>query len=108
MQTYGRLDYALLNAGIGERGDVVWSRDGSWQPTLDIDLRAVVEGVGLASRAMLTGNPDGDQPAPGSSSSGRAGTSGGGGVIMITASAGGVYPMPLRCVASLPGCTERH
>jgi NAD(P)-dependent dehydrogenase (short-subunit alcohol dehydrogenase family) len=57
---FGRLDYALLNAGIGERGELVWSAGGAWQQTLDVDLRAVMEGVRLAARTMLTGSPEGD------------------------------------------------
>ena len=97
MRQWGRLDYALLNAGIGERGDLIWCKGDSWQQTLDVDLRAVMEGVRLAARAMLTGNPQGsrsDIPAGGMRSSGSSG------VIMITASAGGVFPMPLRCATA--------
>jgi NAD(P)-dependent dehydrogenase (short-subunit alcohol dehydrogenase family) len=94
MRQWGRLDYALLNAGIGERGDMIWCKGDSWQQTLDVDLRAVMEGVRLAARAMLTGSPEGsrsDIPA------GDRRGGGSSGVIMITASAGGVFPMPLRC-----------
>lgn len=89
------------SAGIGERGDLVWSRDPrAWQQTLDVDLKAVMEGVRLAARTMLTGSPEGRRR---DSRNGNRGGSGGGGkaaeeagVIMITASAGGVFPMPLR------------
>eukprot|EP00892_Ulva_mutabilis_P010540 jgi/Ulvmu1/7859/UM004_0090.1 len=50
---WGRLDFALLNAGIGERGAIFASDDlAAWQPTLDIDLRAVLVGTQLAVRAM--------------------------------------------------------
>jgi NAD(P)-dependent dehydrogenase (short-subunit alcohol dehydrogenase family) len=95
MAAYGRLDYALLNAGISERGDVLWCGDRSWQATLDVDLRAVIDGVGFAARAMLTGDP---QAGPGGGGGGGSGGSGSGerGVIMVTASAGGIFPMPLR------------
>lgn len=95
---FNRLDYALLNAGIGEQGDMVFGKDGAWQATLDVDLRGVIQGVGLAARAMLTGDPDGNGGGSGGSSKG--------GVIMITASAGGVYPMPLRCGAMPHACAE--
>ena len=128
-QRYGQLDYALLNAGglarmalcpaasllcswytwqrprlapctaagIGERGDLVWSQGSRWQQTLDVDLRAVMEGVRFAARAMLTGSPEngGSAGASGASRGAR-----GEGVIMITASAGGTFPMPLRCGGS--------
>jgi hypothetical protein len=97
LRRFGRLDYALLNAGIGEAGDMLAARDGSWQPTLDIDLRAVIEGVGLATRAMLAGDPDESAGSRGRGSGGDGGSQPASrGVIMITASAGGVYPMPLR------------
>ncbi|EFN55092.1 hypothetical protein CHLNCDRAFT_134990 [Chlorella variabilis] len=97
---FNRLDYALLNAGIGEQGDMVFGKDGAWQATLDVDLRGVIQGVGLAARAMLTGDPDGNGGGSGGSSKG--------GVIMITASAGGVYPMPLSPVyaAAKAGCVQ--
>lgn len=103
-EAWGRLDYALLNAGIGERGDLVWCRSDKWQQTLDVDLKAVMEGVRLATRTMLTGTPDGNK----SSSQGSDGGGAQKGVIMITASAGGVYPMPLSPVysAAKAGCVQ--
>ncbi|PSC71056.1 zinc-binding alcohol dehydrogenase domain-containing 2 [Micractinium conductrix] len=110
---WGRLDYALLNAGIGERGDLVWTRSGNWRQTLDIDLTAVAEGVRLATRAMVTGSPEGRRsPSPGGGDDGPR-SSGGSqapppikGVIMVTASAGGTFPMPEAPVyaAAKAGC----
>ncbi|KAL4452074.1 hypothetical protein ABPG75_007736 [Micractinium tetrahymenae] len=112
-QAWGRLDYALLNAGIGESGDLVWCKSPSaWQKTLDIDLRAVAEGVRLAARTMLTGSPEGRRSdSPGGERAAGAGTGPGGQhkpVIMITASAGGVFPMPVSPVyaASKAGCVQ--
>lgn len=108
-RAWGQLDYALLNAGIGERGDLLWCRSPTaWQKTLDVDLRAVMEGVRLAARTMLTGSPEGRR------SEGRGGSEGAGAcsvdspVIMITASAGGVFPMPVSPVyaASKAGCVQ--
>lgn len=107
MRRWGRLDYALLNAGIGERGDLVWGRSPrAWQQTLDVDLRAVMEGVRYAARAMLTGSPDSSSSLSGSPDGGTAGPSEWAGVIMITASAGGTFPMPLSPVyaAAKAGC----
>lgn len=99
MAAFGRLDYVLLNAGISERGDLLWCADREWQATLDVDLRAVIDGVGFAARAMLTGDPQAGQGrGSGAGRGGQAAVQGGGerGVIMITASAGGIFPMPLR------------
>ncbi|KAL4437515.1 hypothetical protein ABPG77_003496 [Micractinium sp. CCAP 211/92] len=108
-RAWGRLDYALLNAGIGESGDLLWCRSPTaWQKTLDVDLRAVMEGVRLATRTMLTGSPEG-QRSESRSGAGGAGLGGQDGpVIMITASAGGVFPMPVSPVyaAAKAGCVQ--
>lgn len=93
MHRWGRLDIAVLNAGIGERSDLVWGEPaGAWQATLDINLRAVAEGVRLAVRAMTGGQPDRKC----------------GGAILVTASAGGIFPMPVSPVysASKAGCVQ--
>ncbi len=81
LRAYGRLDYACLNAGVMERGDVLHARGagaadgGRWRETLAVNFAAVADGAGLAARAMAA-------------SGGRGGT------VMVTASAGGVFPMP--------------
>lgn len=111
MECWGRLDYALLNAGIGERGNLIAGRSNGWQQTLDIDLRAVMEGCRLAARSMLAGSPEGAVPsrATGSSSSGAgSGSPTDAPCIMITASAGGTFPMPLSPVyaASKAACIQ--
>ncbi|GAB4818806.1 hypothetical protein N2152v2_005852 [Parachlorella kessleri] len=87
MQRFGSLDYALLNAGIAEQGDLLWSSDtNNWHKTLDVNLTAVLTGTRLAVRAMEQQETKG-KPAHC--------------VIMVTASAGGVYPMPLAPVYSV-------
>jgi NAD(P)-dependent dehydrogenase (short-subunit alcohol dehydrogenase family) len=91
IQRWGRLDIAVLNAGIGESADLVASSsDDAWRRCLDVNLSAVVFGVRLAVHLM----------AP------RGGPAPVGAAIMITASAGGVFPMPLSPVysASKAGC----
>lgn len=56
---YGSLDVVVLNAGIGEQGDIFdpatprHASEGGWQATLDIDLTAVI--TGLRCRAGLEG-----------------------------------------------------
>lgn len=47
-----RLDVCVLNAGIGERGDVFDPQNEGFQKTLDVDLTAVISGIrcGLAWR----------------------------------------------------------
>mmetsp|Transcript_28821 Transcript_28821/g.73503 ORF Transcript_28821/g.73503 Transcript_28821/m.73503 type:complete len:670 (-) Transcript_28821:412-2421(-) len=74
---HGSLTLAVLNAGIGERGDVFDPANGAWQRTMDIDLTAVIAGVRAAALAM--------------------GPTGGGSVVAI-ASAGGFFPMPVAPV----------
>jgi NAD(P)-dependent dehydrogenase (short-subunit alcohol dehydrogenase family) len=71
--TFGSVDIVCNNAGIGGEGDL-FGEEGPWRAMLDINLRAVIEGTRLAVRAM------------------RA--AGGGGVIVNTASMGGLLPMP--------------
>ncbi len=71
---YGTLDVAFLNAGVMERGDIVMSTTTDYLSTLNINLGAVVVGCNLAARAMAH-NADG-------------------GVLLLTASAGGLFPMP--------------
>lgn len=45
MARYSRLDAAVLNAGIGERGDFFNAKNAGWQRTLDVDLTAVLHGI---------------------------------------------------------------
>lgn len=63
----------------------------------------VLEGVRLAARAMLTGSPATAPSRPPSPGAGKEGQKPEWkGVIMITASAGGTFPMPLRWAELLP------
>ncbi|KAK2077140.1 hypothetical protein QBZ16_004774 [Prototheca wickerhamii] len=78
VKRHGSLDIAVLNAGIGERGDVTSVSDDSWRPTLDVDLTAVLDGVRVCTRAM----------APGGGRRARQG------VILTVASAGAFFVMP--------------
>ena len=92
------LPHCIPPPGIGERGDLVWTRSGNWRQTLDIDLTAVAEGVRLATRAMVTGSPEGRRsPSPGGGDDGPR-SSGGSqapppikGVIMVRCRAGWVW-----------------
>lgn len=84
----------------------MWGRsDTAWQQTLDVDLRAVMEGVRLAARAMLTGSPTGGR---GGARSSEARITSSSPCIMITASAGGTFPMPASPVyaATKAGCIQ--
>ena len=73
MERCGRLDIAVLNAGVGERGSFLHDEDGGdWRRVLAVDLLAAQWGVRLAARAMM--------PA-------------GQGTILVTASAAAVYPI---------------
>ncbi|MEW5301523.1 MAG: hypothetical protein WDW36_004380 [Sanguina aurantia] len=74
MARFSRLDAAVLNAGIGERGDFFSVKNTGWQRTLDVDLTAVLHGIRCATLAMQ---------ACGSSGS-----------ILSVASAGALFPMP--------------
>lgn len=71
---YGTLDIAFLNAGIMERGDLIASTTTDYLTTLNVNLSAVVVGCNLAARAMAR--------------------NANGGVLLLTASAGGLFPMP--------------
>lgn len=68
------LDVAFINAGVMERGDVLTSTTHDYLQTLHINLTAVIVGSNLAIRAMAQNNN--------------------GGVLLLTASAGGIFPMP--------------
>eukprot|EP00887_Chlorella_sp_A99_P002267 scaffold10.g2267.t1 len=102
MERWGRLDAAVLNAGIGESGDLVWGEpEGAWEKTLALDFTAVAEGVRRAVRCMAGAGGDAGADGPvaaqrcGGERERRPAARGGrrGGAILVTASAGGVYPM---------------
>jgi NADPH-dependent curcumin reductase CurA/short-subunit dehydrogenase len=109
-QTYGRLDFALLNAGIGETEDLISgpynnnidnhddNNDNAWKRTLDVNFTAVAQGCRLAVKHMMMTNKQISQPSHSSSSSPPPPPSNG--VIMVTASAGGIFPMPLSPIYS--------
>lgn len=80
MQAYGRLDIAILNAGIMESGDFLAHASSAWKHTLDVNLLGVMVGVRLAVEVM--------GPA-------HCGT------ILLISSAGGIFPMPLAPVYSV-------
>lgn len=44
MSRWRRLDAAVLNAGIGERGRLLADESDDWRATLELDFVAVVEG----------------------------------------------------------------
>ena len=75
---FGYLDVVCNNAGVSSHGD--------WQKTLDINLRAVIEGTFLAVEYMST----------------RHG--GRGGLVVNTASFGGLVPMSFEPVY----CASKH
>ena len=70
---FGRLDFAYNNAGVGGE-DLFADNAGPWKLMIDINLAAVIEGTRLAVRQMRSQNS--------------------GGVIINTASMGGLLPMP--------------
>jgi 15-hydroxyprostaglandin dehydrogenase (NAD) len=70
---FGRLDIVFNNAGISNRTPLFEDETGEWVKTVDINLTAVIEGTRQAVRAMQQGR---------------------GGVIINTASMGGLLPMP--------------
>lgn len=73
VEHFGRFDIAFNNAGIG--GEDLFADDpGDWAKVVDIDLTAVIDATRIAVREMK-----------------RAGTRG---VIINTASMGGLLPMP--------------
>jgi NAD(P)-dependent dehydrogenase (short-subunit alcohol dehydrogenase family) len=73
VEHFGRFDVAFNNAGIG--GEDLFADDpGDWAKVVDIDLTAVIDATRIAVREMR-----------------RAGH---GGVIINTASMGGLLPMP--------------
>ena len=119
-QTYGRLDFALLNAGIGETEDLMSgpynnnignhddnkdndnennnNNKNAWKRTLDVNFTAVAQGCRLAVKHMMMTNKQTSQPSHSSSHSSSPAPSNG--VIMVTASAGGIFPMPLSPIYS--------
>lgn len=80
MRCGGGPDVAVINAGIMESGDMLWDESDNWKKTLDVNLHAVMVGVRLAVRSMVASQKRG--------------------VIMVVASAGGVFSMPLAPVYS--------
>jgi NAD(P)-dependent dehydrogenase (short-subunit alcohol dehydrogenase family) len=70
---WGRLDIVYNNAGIGERAELFEDETGEWQRVVDINLAAVINGTRIAVREMKRLR---------------------GGVIVNTASMGGLLPMP--------------
>jgi 15-hydroxyprostaglandin dehydrogenase (NAD) len=73
VEHFGRFDVAFNNAGIG--GEDLFADDaGDWAKVVDIDLTAVIDATRIAVREMRRG--------------------GRGGVIINTASMGGLLPMP--------------
>ncbi len=77
-QQFGRVDIIDNNAGVSEPGDFFASAGDGWKKTLLIDLQAVIEATQLEVQHMRR--------------------QGGGGVIVNTASMGGLVPMPTNPV----------
>jgi NAD(P)-dependent dehydrogenase (short-subunit alcohol dehydrogenase family) len=73
VEHWGRLDIVYNNAGIGERAPLFEDDTNEWERVVDINLAAVINGTRIAVREMK-----------------RLG----GGVIINTASMGGLLPMP--------------
>ncbi len=69
---FGALDILCNNAGIGERADELFGLAGTWRRIVEVNLTAVILGTRLGVQAMR----------------------GTGGVIVNTASMGGIFPMP--------------
>lgn len=74
VERFGRVDIAYNNAGVGEGGNFLQAGDNAWERTLAIDLTAVIQAVSLEVQLIRS--------------------QGGGGVIISTASMGGLLPMP--------------
>ncbi|MBI5948017.1 MAG: SDR family oxidoreductase [Chloroflexi bacterium] len=74
---FGRFDIAFNNAGIGGE-DLFGDDSGDWQRIIDINLTAVIDATRIAVRELRKG--------------------GRGGVIVNTASMGGLLPMPVSPV----------
>ncbi|MCH8009508.1 MAG: SDR family NAD(P)-dependent oxidoreductase [Chloroflexi bacterium] len=74
VKRFGRVDIAYNNAGVGEGGDFLEPGNDTWERCFNIDLTAVIQAVQLEVQLMRS--------------------QGGGGVIISTASMGGLLPMP--------------
>ena len=74
VKRFGRVDIAYNNAGVGEGGDFLEPGNETWERCFNIDLTAVIQAVQLEVQLMRS--------------------QGGGGVIISTASMGGLLPMP--------------
>ena len=74
VERFGRVDIVHNNAGINERGDFLAPGADEWEETLAIDLQAVIRATQIAVVQLRK--------------------QGGGGVIINTASMGGIVPMP--------------
>lgn len=79
VSTFGSLDVAILNAGIGETDDFITGED--WRRCLDVNLVAAMEGIRIAVQNMQ-----------------RVQTAGEFQTIMVVASAGALWAMPFSPV----------
>lgn len=78
LKEFERLDIAILNAGVGDQGDIFNAQHHKWQKTLDVDLTAVMVGTRLAVQCMQAKrNP---------------------GLIITVASAAGIFPVAMAPV----------
>jgi 15-hydroxyprostaglandin dehydrogenase (NAD) len=73
LEHFGRFDIVYNNAGVGGE-DLFADEPGPWQKMIDINLTAVIDGTRIAVREMKR--------------------TGQGGVVINTASMGGLLPMP--------------
>lgn len=85
IRAFQSLDLVCLNAGIMEYGGLL-DEDEKWRETIKVNLMAVLVGVRLAVHRLRRLRSSGS--------------------ILVTASAGGIFPMPLAPVysASKAGC----